>query len=407
VDSGPDAAADPTVEVVLEELADLLEMASQTNIGFPAATDIDFGPVTRFFRHRLLNNLGDPFTDGAYPQNTKALEREVVNYLADLMRAPADDRSGYVTSGAGEGNLFALHLARGLYERQAVVYYSSARHFSLDKAVDVLGMSSIVVRADETGRMDLHDLADQVGQHRDRPVVVVANIGTTMTEAVDDVRLITQVLDSLAIRRRFVHADAALAGIPLSLLDPDSRPGFDFADGADSIIVSGHKFLGTPVPCGVVLVKASDRVHLSRSGAFTRSPDTTITSSRSGHAALMLWYVLRRYGIEGLRSRAEQARILAAYTHRRLVDMGWPTIHNPHAFTVVLATPPEPVTRRWTLASTGGWSHIVCMPGVSRAQIDAFVDDLRSSAPPSHLVGARTNGRRSTLLRQATPTNVP
>jgi histidine decarboxylase len=306
VESDTEPDTDPAIRTVLDNLAAHLEAVRLTNIGWPAASDTDFTVLSRFFERDLLNNLGDPFANGAYPQHTKALEKEVVNFVADLMRAPADDRWGYVTAGAGEGNLYALHMARSLHPK-GIVYYSEAAHYSVDKAVDLLCMPSIRVRADDAGRMDFHDLTALVGRNRDRPVVIVANIGTTMTEAIDDVRRISHVLDSLAIRRRFVHADAALSGIPLALLDPQDRPGLDFADGADSMIVSGHKFLGTPIPCGVVVVKASHRIHLTRTGPFIGSPDTTIGCSRSGHAALLIWYALRRYGVEGLRVRAEQA----------------------------------------------------------------------------------------------------
>jgi histidine decarboxylase len=225
-----------------------------------------------------------------------------------------------------------------------------------------------------------------------------------MTEAVDDVRRIHQILDSLAIRRRFVHADAALSGIPLALLEPADRPGFDFADGADSIIVSGHKFLGTPVPCGVVVTKASHCAHLTRTGGYTGSPDTTITCSRSGHAALMLWYVLRSYGVDGLRQRAEQARALAKYTYQQLAELGWDVWYNPPGFTVALATPPAPVTEKWTLASSHGRSHIVCMPGVTREMIDNFLADMRRAVVPA-LAGSRRAAHNgvSPVLRAATP----
>jgi len=395
---------DPAIDAVLDELADRLESIRPTNIGFPAASDVDYSRLSGFFDRHLLNNLGDPFTDGAYPQHTKALEVAVVTFVADLMRAPTNDRWGYVTTGAGEGNLYALHLARGLHPR-GIVYYSEAAHYSMDKAMDLLAMPSIRVRVDHTGRMDFDDFQAQVDRNRDRPVIVAANIGTTMTEAVDDVRRIHQILDSLAIRRRFVHADAALSGIPLALLDPADRPGFDFADGADSVIVSGHKFLGTPMPCGVVVVKASHCAHLTRTGGYTGSPDTTITCSRSGHAALLMWYALRSYGVDGLRARAEQSRTLAAYTHQQLAELGWDVGYNPPGFTVVLATPPAPVTEKWTLASTHGRSHIVCMPGVTRDMIDNFLADLRQVAVPA-MAGARRHAAHngiSPVLRAATP----
>jgi histidine decarboxylase len=394
---------DPAIQVVLDELANRLESIRPTNIGFPAASDVDYSPLNSFFDRHLLNNLGDPFTDGAYPQHTKALEVAVVTFIADLMRAPADDRWGYVTSGAGEGNLYAMHLARSLHPR-GIVYYSEAAHYSMDKALDLLAMPSIRVRVDTGGRMDFDDFEAQVDRNRDRPVIVAANIGTTMTEAVDDIRRIHRILDSLAIRRRFVHADAALSGIPLALLDPTERPGFDFADGADSVIVSGHKFLGTPMPCGVVVVKASHCAHLTRTGGYTGSPDTTITCSRSGHAALLMWYALRTYGVDGLRERAEESRALAAYAYQQLVELGWDAWYNAPGFTVVLATPPALVTEKWTLASTHGRSHIICMPGVTREMVDNFLADMRVVAAPA-LAGSRRavhNGVQP-VLRAATP----
>jgi histidine decarboxylase len=251
--------------------------------------------------------------------------------------------------------------------------------YSVEKALDLRAMRSITVRADDNGEVDYNDLAGQVDRHRESPAIVVANIGTTMTEAVDDVRRINQILDAAAIRRRFVHADAALSGIPLALLPTDERPGFDFADGADSVIVSGHKFIGSPIPSGVVVVRASHRARLAQSIAYTGSPDTTITGSRSGHAPLLWWYAIRRHGIDGFRRRADQAREIAAYAHRQLIRIGWDARRNPNAFTVVLRTPPPAVTARWVLASSNGWSHIVCMPGVTRDQIDAFVADLQAT----------------------------
>ena len=38
-----------------------------------------------------------------------------------------------------------------------------------------------------------------------------------------------------------------------AFLEP--RPAWDFEDGADSIAISGHKFIGAPIPCGTVLAR--------------------------------------------------------------------------------------------------------------------------------------------------------
>jgi histidine decarboxylase len=182
----------------------------------------------------------------------------------------------------------------------------------------------------------------------------------------------------LSVRARFIHADAALAGLPLGLLDPSERPGFDFADGADTISISGHKFPGSPSPSGVVVARRSLCDRYVRNVSYTGSPDTTIAGSRSGHAALILWYALNQHGVAGHRRRAQESRALAAYTHAQLHQLGWPAYRHPLAFTVVLRTPPEQVLRKgWVLAaSDNGWCHLMTMPGITIDVIQDFLADM-------------------------------
>ena len=348
-----------------------------TGIGFPTATDIDYSELAPFFGLRL-NNVGDPWVDPVNPDHAKELEREVVDFLANLFRAPRDDRWGYITSGGTEGNLYGLYTARALYP-DGIVYHSAAAHYSVTKCADLLALPEITVAADRFGEIDYDDLHAAVSEHRGRPAIVVANVGTTLSEAVDDVGRIGDVLRAARAHGHYIHADAALSGVPLALLA--GRPGFDLADGADSISVSGHKFLGTPMPCGVVLTRRSLMDWIDRPVSYTGCPDTTVTGSRSGHAALLLWYAIRSYGSRGLGERARRARQLARYALRRLDALNWDAWRHPHAFTVMLRTPPPSVATRWALASTDGWSHIICMPGVTRERIDRFLDDLQAAVP--------------------------
>lgn len=365
----------------LDSLRQRLERDRETNIGFPGAVDFDYTPVLPFFGY-LLNNVGDPFVDGAGRAHTKDLERQVVTTFADLLGAPPGDRWGYVTSGGTEGNLSGLHLARSVYP-EGTVYYSAAAHYSIAKIVERLRMPSVTVRANARGEVDYLDLRAELRQRRDRPAIIVATVGSTMTEAVDDVGTIRALLRDLAFRDAYVHADAALAGIPLALLERDQRPAFDLADGADSLTISGHKFIGSPFPCGVLLTRLSLRNRVGRHVDYIGSMDSTIGGSRSGHAPLLLWYTTHRYGLEGLRRRAELARELAAYAVDRLNAVGVAAWRHPHAFTVVFPTPPATVTQRWTVATEGDTSHIICMPGITRGQVDDFVRDLVHSGDPA------------------------
>jgi histidine decarboxylase len=65
--------------------------------------------------------------------------------------------------------------------------------------------------------------------------------------------------------------------------------------------------------------------------------------------------------------------------------MGWEAWRIPHAFTVVLRTPRPHLAQHWMLADGGdGWSHIVCMPGVTQDHIDRFLGELATEAPPPY-----------------------
>ncbi|MFF5085331.1 histidine decarboxylase [Actinoplanes sp. NPDC000266] len=345
------------------------------NIGFPAATDLDYQPLAPLLAH-LLNNVGDPQNDPQYPGHTMDLERDVLAFFADLFHAPAG-HGGYVTTGGTEGNLYALLQARTALPG-AAVYYSSETHYSVPKACHLLALPAVPVAATATGGIDYTDLTRKAAQAPQRRAVVVANIGTTMSEAVDDVHRIHAALDTARISGRYVHSDAALAGIPLASLD--GRPGFDLADGADSISISGHKFLGTPLVCGVVLARR--RASNAPAVPYIASRDTTITGSRNGLSAAMLWYAIQRLGADGMAARAHAARELAGYAVRRLGAVGWPAWRNAGAMTVMLQPLPPELRQRWPLPAAGQWSHLICMPGVRRARIDALADDLRRVVLP-------------------------
>ncbi|SDD34855.1 histidine decarboxylase [Pedobacter soli] len=364
-------------------LSNLLEkVKNQTDLflGYPVAKDFDYQELTDFLKYPM-NNLGDPFVTSTYGVGSRELEKEVVAFFANLFRAPEDNWWGYVTNGGSEGNLYGLYLARELHPK-GMVYYSEATHYSVQKNLHLLNMPNIVIRTQENGEIDYDDLEYTIRMNRHMPVIIMANIGTTMTEARDDVAKIKAILKKLAIQHYYIHADAALSGTYSALIEP--RPAFDFEDGADSIAISGHKFFGSPMPCGVVIAKKSNRDRIARSVAYIGSVDTTITGSRNGHSPLFLWHTIKRLGIAGLKARALHSLETATYTELKLKEMGIAAWRNTNAITVNFPAPSAAICKKWQLAAENGHSHIICMPNVNQTHIDLFIADLKAEMVLQH-----------------------
>ena len=184
-------------------------------------------------------------------------------------------------------------------------------------------------------------------------------------------------LKKSAIRRSYIHCDAALAGTYHALLE--MQPAFDFSAGADSIAISGHKFIGSPIPCGVVVVKKNYKDRIGQAIPYIGTLDTTITSSHNAHSPVFMSYAIKKFGIEGLKKRALNSIKMAEYAQNKLNDLNLNAWRNENAITVVFDKPSDKICKKWQLASEGTNSHIICMPGITKEQIDDFTTDLGSA----------------------------
>jgi len=358
----------------LKELREEIERVSTNSLGYPVSKDFDFGELSSFLKFPI-NNIGDPFEDCTYKVQTHEMEREVISFFAKLFRAQPNDYWGYVTNGGTESNLYGLYLARELYPK-AMVYYSESTHYSVRKNIHLLNIPSIVIRSQKNGEIDYEDFKNTVKMNRHLPAIVLTTFGTTMTEAKDDVSKIKDILRKLAIQDHYIHCDAALSGVYGVFMEP--RLPYDFSDGADSISISAHKFIGAPIPAGVIITKRSNRDRISKGVSYIGSLDTTITGSRNGHSSLFLWYALKQLGVEGLRARYRHSLEVASYCVSRLNKVGVKAWHNPNSITVVLPKMPNELKLKWQLATQGEISHVICMPSVTKEQIDLFIEDVEN-----------------------------
>lgn len=156
----------------------------------------------------------------------------------------------------------------------------------------------------------------------------------------------------------------------------EPRPRFDFADGADSIAISGHKFIGSPMPCGIVLARKSHVNRIASAIAYIGNLDTTITGSRNGHTPVIMWHAVRALGEAGFRARAQAALQLADYAEQAFNQAGVAAWRNPDAITVVFPAVSDTLQRKWQLATARNISHVILMPHIKRDHIDAIVADV-------------------------------
>lgn len=369
----PDAIGDGPSDryATRARIAELIEQTrtrDRASLGYPGNRAADFSDLAGLLS-MFHNNVGDPDAD---ERGTKVLEREVVAFFADLTDAPRDEVYGYVTAGGSEGNEFGLHAARQVLPR-APVYVTDATHSSVRKAAHRLGMDVVVVAGRGDGTMDPAALRKDAG-NRDGGAIVVATIGTTVTGAYDDVsalRAAARVAGPV-----YVHVDAALGGLIAPFLP--GLPRWSFAGGAaDSIAISGHKLLGVPTPCGVVLA----REHLvppARVEQYIGGRDRTPGCSRSGLAAALMWVALRDLGREGLRRQVTGCLSTAAYAHHRLACLDVGAQRRPGSIIVTFDAPAPDVCDWWDLAVEDGIAHVVAMPHVTRSMIDGLYWSIRS-----------------------------
>ena len=361
----------------LDGLLHGVKMLTGQQIGYPVNQDFDYSPLFPFMGYSV-NNVGDPFHPSNFWGNTHEIEREVITHFADLLHIAPNDAWGYVTSGGTEGNMYGLYLARELFPN-AMFYFSEETHYSVLKNVRVLNARHIMIRRQDNGEIDYDDLYEMIRVNRDAPAVIMANVGTTMRGAVDDIPRLRAILSDLAVTNSYIHADAALSGMILPFVDAPQPYGFDA--GIDSVSVSGHKLIGAPLPCGVVLTRKPYVERVGRAIEYVGVEDTTLSGSRSAIAPLMLWYAFARHGNAGFRKIVARMLDTAEYAVGQFNERGIPAWRHQNSVTVVFPKPAPSVFRKWQMAPEGDIAHIITMPHVTRQMVAELVDDC--ARPPT------------------------
>jgi histidine decarboxylase len=356
---------------MLDQKYAALQEAGTRFLGYPVNLQHDCSELARFLEFSL-NNVGDPFQHSPIHLNTLEFEREVIECFEWLAGGEPRDTWGYVTGGGTEGNMYGLYLARELLP-DGIVYFSEETHYSVMKVLRLQHMPNIMLKSQPNGELDYEDLEASLRINRHLPPIIFANIGTTMKGAIDNLDRIRSILDDLVLPRHYIHADAALHGFGLAFLD--DPPPWNFKAGIDSLSISGHKWLGSPMPCGIALARRHHVERIARSVEYVSLRDTTLAGSRNGLTPMILWHALRRHGYAGLRAMVRECLATADFAVSRLREHGFDAWRNPYSPIVVLPRPPELLRLRWCLAPQGRLTHLVCMAHVTPEIIERFVNE--------------------------------
>lgn len=257
------------------------------------------------------------------------LETRVLDWLAAMLQLPEKFKSTSVGGAVIQDTASSAALSALLAAREKktncltndtgclgnmVAYISEQTHSSLEKAVKIAGIGrnnlrligvdeKLAMRADLLEMAIQQDLEDGLV-----PFFVCATVGTTSTNAIDPLIEIGNICRQYQL---WMHIDAAMSGT--AAICPEYRYILNGVELADSFSFNPHKWMFTNFDCNCffvadrsILIKTLSilpeylKNQATESGAVIDYRDWHIQLGRR-FRSLKLWFVIRHYGVNGLR----------------------------------------------------------------------------------------------------------
>lgn len=256
------------------------------------------------------------------------IEVRMVDWLRQSLGLP-DTFRGVLQDTASSSTLCAILTMResaldwrgnqqGLSQLPQVRIYASTRtHSSIDKAMWVAGLGQdnlVKIPTDDDFGMNVDALKQAIAQDRAAgflPAGVVVCVGGTSMGATDPVRAVCELAQAEGL---YTHVDAAWAGS--AMICEEYRYLWEGVELADSIVFNPHKWMGASMECSAHFVKQPDTLVKT----LAIQPEYLKTYGRDGvinfsewsiqlgrrFRALKVWFLLRAYGLDGLRTMIRQ-----------------------------------------------------------------------------------------------------
>lgn len=274
-----------------------------------------------------------------------------------------------------------------------VFFTKNHTHYSVPKIAEILHLNIRPIQANPDGSISLDNLKKELilnlSAHPYSPLIVVCNIGTTITGTIDDIPGVKKILEAIEPKPNYtIHMDGALTGFVLPVLKPfgDVKNYFEEL-GVNTLAFSAHKYLGLSQPCGIILArkhfyeKAFEKAE--RSVEYVGNiVDSTITGSRSGLNVLMFYNALCILGVnknnEKLTAMVMDNFANAHYLYEQLVKvLGPDKVEKPYNFNVIFAKPSLKLAKKYQLMLRGETATICVLSNVTKTLIDQFINDLQ------------------------------
>jgi aromatic-L-amino-acid decarboxylase len=275
-----------------------------------------------------------------FNQVSVCVETQVLDWCKEMLGYPME-ASGILVSGGSMANLVALTVARNTRagfdvmrhgvqasEQKPTLYGSQETHYSVQKAVELLGLGSDALRkiaVNEDFQIDLAALEAAIALDRARglkPFCVVGNAGTVNTGATDDLEELANICQREGL---WFHVDGAFGAF--ARLSPTLRTQVTGMERADSLAFDLHKWMYMPYEAGCALIRHAEQHQHSfaTSGAYLSHAERGVSAGSTwfshygiqlsrGFRALKIWMSLKEHGIEKYRrlieQNVEQARYL-------------------------------------------------------------------------------------------------
>jgi len=298
------------------------------------------------------------------------IEQKLIDWTTARIGLGAE-ADGIFTSGGTQSNLMAMLLARDRYCQEVLgrnikvqglppehsklrVFTSEASHFSIQKALAILGLgydAVVTIPYDKDYKMDTDALTEAIEDSLAQgllPCAVVGTAGTTDFGSIDPLNTIA----SLCRRYKlWMHVDAAY-GCGL-LLSHQHRQLISGIEHADSVTVDYHKSFFQPVSCSAFFVRDKKNLGFVTHHADYLNPlsqlkegtpnlvNKSIQTTRR-FDALKVWLTLRITGADDLGKAFDQVIDLARRTFFLLLsDESMEVLHQPELSTLIFRYRPS------------------------------------------------------------------